>query len=293
MKLLFQLLLFILYTCNISAQEFISTIWIENNVGEVDSVQIGYDPEASEVLDENFGGIDIMDSLWNDFEIRAAQVDIAVFNELFGFQNTILNINDITRYQTKTEIIPKKCLETIPVSNQDGFLPFIALFINAVNFPISIKWNSSDYQNECLAESLFTDWPVSTWWDVPISNDLVVTQLFTESNEISINSHSGVKIINEQNDTLIMFHLVLLDALYDSTQDHDVIDKSFVFPNPFKESFYLHHNTELLHLLDTSGNSIAYYQEGNTVSVDGEGVMIAVLRNNNEIVTQKILQLKY
>ena len=113
--------LFIHTTIISYSQEFKTTIWIEDTNGRIDSVTIGYDPLAKESINKIFGALDITNQPWNAFEIRASQIDVT---EIINGED-VTNpraLNELSRYQTKTEIIPKNCLSIIEVSYQDGHI---------------------------------------------------------------------------------------------------------------------------------------------------------------------------
>lgn len=271
-----------------NAQEFKTTIWIEDDTGRKDSVTIGYDPMASETIDEVFGAQDITDQAWVEFEMRASQIDVAEISSGDDISNP-RPINELSRYQTKTEIIPKNCLSLIEVSNQSGFIPFITLFIATDTFPIKIKWNQDEFENDCVSKSVISDWPISTWWDIPCCSNLEINKtLFSDKNEIIINEHLGMEVINENSDTLIMLNIALVDVVGTNTSDTE--DQLLtVFPNPSNGIFNIPDQAEVIRIVDSSGRLVNYQVEGNKIIVNQEGLIYVQLKISDTVITKKLV----
>lgn len=279
----------ILQISNLYSQEFKSQLFVEDEFGRIDSILIGFDPNASETLDNNFGGIDITDSTWTDFEIRAAQIDVSEIIHGEDLRNP-RDIRELTRYQSKIEIIPKHCLEFIPVSNQDGYLPFIAVFIKTNTYPIKLKWNRSEFENNCLSQSVISDWPISTWWDVPLNGELQINEtIFSENDEIVITKHTGMEILDENQDTLIMLNILLKDGLGSSTYDQKQISNLEIYPNPTNGKLVIPIESKLLDILDIKGRKINHQLINNEIYVNYEGMMIVVMEYENRIYLKQIL----
>ena len=271
------------------AQEFKSTIWIEDANGRVDSVIIGYDPLASESIDEIFGAWDITNVSWSEFEIRASQIDVT---EIINGEDVInpRAISELSRYQTKIEIIPKNCLSLIEVSNQAGYIPFIALFIATDTFPIKVSWKQSEFENDCLSQSVISDWPISTWWDIPCCPDLEIHEtLFSKKSEIVINKHVGMKVVNENQDTLIMLNIALFDALWSNTSDLNNDQLLNIFPNPSNGFFHIPDQAEIIRIMDNSGNSVDYQKNGKEIKVNQQGLIYVQMKISEKLITKRII----
>lgn len=271
-----------------SAQEFRSTLWIEAANGRIDSVTIGYDPSASESIDASFGAQDITDQAWSDFEIRASQVDIS---EIINGED-IMNprsITDLSRYQSKTEIIPKKCDDVIHVSNQSGFSPFIALFISTDSYPITLRWNQDHFDSSCLNKSVISDWPISTWWDIPCCTNLDINNTsLAGQDEITITRHVGMQVVNENQDALIMLNIALVDENSSSTHLASKQDIS-LSPNPATGMFQIPEQAELIRVVDSAGKIVSYRKKGNTILVDQEGLLFVQMKTSDGISTKKLI----
>lgn len=286
LALTFQFILTIIISYS---QEFKTIIWIEDTNGRIDSVTIGYDPLATESINEIFGALDITNQPWNAFEIRASQ--IAVTEIITGEDITNPRpINELSRYQTKTEIIPKNCLSMIEVSNQAGYIPFIGLFIATDAFPITIRWNQEEFENDCLSKSVVSDWPISTWWDIPCCPNLEIGQtLFSKKNKIIINNHIGMKVVNENSDTLIMLTIALLDGLGTNTSELEDESKFTIFPNPSNSIFYLPKDAEVVRIINNLGRQIAFQTEGDKIIIEEQGMFYAQMKIQGNLITKKIL----
>lgn len=270
-------------------QEFKSTIWIEDTNGRIDSVTIGYDPSASESIDDIFGEIDITTHPWTEFEIRASQIDVT---EIINGED-VTNprpIDELSRYQTKTEIIPKNCLSLIEVSNQAGYIPFITLFIASDSYPFKIKWNQNDFQNDCLSKSVISDWPISTWWDIPCCTNLEIDKtLFDNTNEITISNHLGMQIVNENLDTLIMLNIALRDGLGTNTENLGEEQLYKLYPNPSKGVFHIPEQAEIVLIIDYNGNQELYQTDRNKVSIESEGLFYVQMNIGGKLITKRIM----
>lgn len=283
----FIFLLFI-YAMSYS-QEFQSTIWLEDINGRMDSVTIGYDPSASESIDGTFGALDITNQPWAAFEIRASQIDVTEIINGEDISNP-RSISDLSRYQTKTEIIPKNCSSLIEVSNQAGYVPFITLFIASDAYPIKIKWNQTDFENDCLSKSVISDWPISTWWDIPCCSNLEINEtLFSETNEITIHHQIGMQVVNENLDTLIMLNISLKDGLETSTKKIEDESDFTIYPNPSNGVFYIPQNAEIMNVIDRNGNIVLYKNEGQKISIPIEGVFFIQLNIEGIVSTKRIM----
>ncbi|MDF1698220.1 MAG: T9SS type A sorting domain-containing protein [Saprospiraceae bacterium] len=284
-----QIILFLLVSVISYSQEFKSTIWLEDTNGRIDSVTIGYDPIASESIDEIFGAMNITNQPWTEFEVRASQIDVTEIINGVDVTNP-RPIGELSRYQTKTEIIPKNCLSLIEVTNQAGYIPFITLFIATDTYPIKIKWNTIDFNNDCLSKSVISDWPISTWWDFPCCDNLEIgyTQ-FVSSNEITINNHIGMQVVNDNFDTLIMLNIALYDGLGTNTQNLEEEQVYNLYPNPSMGTFYLPRNAEIVRIFDNSGSSILYKNEKQKISIFREGIFFVQFKMKEKLITKRIM----
>ncbi len=284
-----QSLLFLFISILLNSQEFKTTIWLEDINGRIDSVTIGYDPLATESINSIFGVLDISNRPWTTFEIRASQIDVT---EIINGED-VTNprpLNELSRYQTKTEIIPKNCLSKIEVSNQAGYMPFIGLFIATDAFPIKIRWNQVEFESDCLNKSVVTDWPITTWWDIPCCPNLEIGQtLFSKKNEIVIHHHTGMQVVNENSDTLIMLTIALKDGLETNTAEFEDFSNLTIFPNPSNSSFYLPKGAEVVRIINQSGRPMAYQIAGHEIIIEEQGMFYVQMNVGGNLISQRIV----
>lgn len=127
----------LLFLTNVYAQEeFSFQLMFIDNAGNSDTLTLGYDPEASELIDENFGEINIANQSWNDtFEVR------------------VTNANTRTPYDTvfsptiecKKQIVKYNCEETHQVGGQRIYID-----VKCNNWPVAITWDSTLFFENCV-----------------------------------------------------------------------------------------------------------------------------------------------
>jgi len=139
LKIIFPPALILLAVTSFQAQQaalFQATIRFEDAVGNKDSVKIGYDPNATDGIDQAFGEIEISTPFDSVFEVRAMSPLI--------FDNKLSKI-----------IIQES--QFIPAYNcNDG--PLIHIFVWSKHQPINVEWDSTIFLNErCLRGSFISN----------------------------------------------------------------------------------------------------------------------------------------
>lgn len=145
MKTITQSLILLIACVNfLSAQNtavFETTFYIEDAIGNIDSVILGYDPGAKREFNPFFGEEDIIVPYDSILEVRAVH---------FG---NAFDSGDI--------LSSKKIVEPVyPVINEefdcfDGPAAWV-VFINAKYLPLTISWKRNDFRNYCNAWSHMT-----------------------------------------------------------------------------------------------------------------------------------------
>jgi hypothetical protein len=128
----------------IAQPEFSFDLYFEDALGNRDTITLGYDPQATDGIDQLFGEESINNQPWdNDFEVRVLQKN--------SFELASLNQNIISPYiQFKKQIVSKTCDYNFPIS----------VCIKSENFPITVYWNSSIFlENECINGSMISTYP--------------------------------------------------------------------------------------------------------------------------------------
>jgi hypothetical protein len=147
-------LIAICFISRLEAQEFVLKLRIEDSLGNRDTLEIGYDAMASDSLDENLGEVNIKDQEWNgEFDVRFTNIwDDGIFNG--------------PELQTKRWIGKLSCEDW-----KRNML--IKLDVMTRGWPVTVRWDSTRMQNECLNYSVMTDKWVMNWFDVSSANNIV------------------------------------------------------------------------------------------------------------------------
>lgn len=268
------------------SQEFQTTFYLSNNQGWKDSISIGYDPNAGEGIDPVFNEIDLSDLPMNSFEIRAGQVYVEQLTIFEDLEHPLMS--NLAQYAGKTEILPKNCLSPIPVTNQAGFTASINLFIKTDAYPVYIKWNKNDFTNICVSESFITDWPITTWWDIPCCNNLEINEtLLASKDSIIINSHVGINLTDLDGDTVTMLTLLLVDEFGTGILDPTLLENSKITPNPSNGVFSIPQDFHLITLTNELGSKIKHSINGSYIQSDYTGLMLVTLESGGEITVLK------
>jgi hypothetical protein len=136
-NLIFLLLFFPLI--GLSQPEFSFDLYFEDALGNRDTVTIGYDPEATDGIDAQFGEENIISQPWDSV------LDVRIGNKTYT-ENTWLTDNS---FLSKKQIISSYCENSIISSR-------ISIQFYAKNYPIKFKWDKSQFENDtCRFFSVF------------------------------------------------------------------------------------------------------------------------------------------
>ncbi len=276
MKYSLTLFLSILSCGLLLSQKFHTTFYLSNNQGLLDSVTIGFDPAAADGIDPSLGEVDLSNIPMQNFELRAGQV----YNERMTYFEDLEHpiLDSLAQYMGKTEIIPKECLSFIPVSNQAGFLASINLFIKTDSYPLIVKWDKEAFANACLSMSFITDWPITTWWDIPCCNSLEVGKaILIDKDSITLNSHYGINLTDGQGDTITMLTILLSDEIGTATQEFETAKDPKIFPNPSNGSFSISDDWQLVNISNAMGSRIDYSTDSAIGHTNYNGIMFITL----------------
>lgn len=281
---------------SLCSQTFSTEILNENNLGQKDTVVVGYDEEATILIDSQFGEQDIHQlPIGESLDIRLSQTDVNLFDYSEGIWNAEDNPSIIIN-QSKINIIPKSCMNFIDNATISNWPSHSTLLIPINQLPVELTWAASDFQNECLQYSFLTLWPVNTWWDTQSfqgDNPFGQTYSLSDNDRLLINEPLGHSYVTENGDSLMMLFVVLNHNESILTEVNDQIKNSLVdiYPNPVKDFLFL--NTELnvdqLELIDLNGKRL-WLQKFNgmldVVEVQS-GVYFVKLFSENRLVAVK------
>ncbi|MBU3658750.1 MAG: T9SS type A sorting domain-containing protein [Flavobacteriales bacterium] len=131
--------IFLLPLCLTAQPEFSFDLYFEDALGNRDTVTIGYDPQATDGIDELFGEENIISQPWDSV------LDVRIGNKTYT-ENTWLTDNT---YLSKKQIISSYCNNSITSSR-------ISLQFYAKNYPLKFKWDKSQFENDtCRFFSVF------------------------------------------------------------------------------------------------------------------------------------------
>jgi len=139
-----------------SDPEFELTIYAEDALGNQDSIVLGYDINANDIVNPQFGESEMFGQTYDDtFEARAALYDYS--NEIeaptyagFGYPTTL---------ESKRLIRSNKCFDLF---NWEAGANMIS--IKSKNLPITLSWDNIKIDEECKEITLI-DWMPGGWFD--------------------------------------------------------------------------------------------------------------------------------
>ncbi|MBK9109893.1 MAG: T9SS type A sorting domain-containing protein [Saprospiraceae bacterium] len=125
---------------------FETRLYFEDQMGNKDTITLGFDTSANEILNPEFGEVNLTHPFSGDLEVRAAHRSIL---DQAGFEGTL----------SKRIISKAERLENFPYPGYTCHESRnIILFVKANHFPVKIVWDSLDFVNsqECVYNSFIT-----------------------------------------------------------------------------------------------------------------------------------------
>ena len=289
-KVIIQSCLFFLFTSLLTGQEFISEITFDYFFGNIDTVHIGYDENASYGLDANFGESDISNDAEFRNKVQLAQIDILKFK--CGDQN--VKLTNISNHQSQIDIIPKECIAHIPHPILGDFTPFTAVLIPNNRIPVLMKWDKSEFESVCLLNSLVTDWKPDYWWDVYCPNVLLENISMKDLTAILIDRPVGDQIINQFDDTLSLVYVALIGDIELSTSNISRNPDYTISPNPTNGNITIlaEEPIERVEVYDLSGKLLISENKTNKIQLIHKGIhIIKTTFSNGDTTMDKIVNL--
>lgn len=145
------IIMLMLFSCPLSAQQFSANIWFGIFPGShsyYDTVTIGYDTQATDTLDPPFDGQNILGSPYD------TNIDVRISN-LWGLANNPAYFGQ-TPYQTRKQISPANCGSNIP--------SVLELNIKSKKWPVYAYWNKQEFEDSCRKGTSLTDMNPTEWW---------------------------------------------------------------------------------------------------------------------------------
>lgn len=173
-------------------KSFSFKMFFEDAIGNKDSIIIGFDPNATNGIDEDFGEVNIYNAMWTkDLELRAGETSSGIMN---NYDTTEAIIN------SKIQISKKTC----------DFFDMTKFIFKCKNFPLKISWDTTAFSSDsCLYSSYIT---TGTAW----GGDWI-DGVFAFLNPINENFVSNKIIINNDNwikKYLPVYHIINSDTIY-------------------------------------------------------------------------------
>jgi len=132
------------------SQEFQTALYFEDALGNRDTVNIAFDPMATDSIDLDFGEVNLIDQPLSDgLDIRMVQAPQNHF-DLCGNEEITL-LDDKTSYTTEDIVAPYDC----PIEFYIDANSIIKILIPKRNIPVTCNWDSSAFNIECIQESKF------------------------------------------------------------------------------------------------------------------------------------------
>lgn len=248
MKTYLPLCCFAFLCClKLPAQNFLTTIYVEDAIGNIDSVKIGYDIDATYEIDAQFNEVDISGEPFNStLEVRAAAYNYDLHPGCDYWREPLWNI------ETKEFITFYNCETSTGLYQEESA---IALLIKASNLPVTVTWNPTSFAESCRDNSLLVDWMPGGWFDACCCFGNGTHKKMME-NSTYVFDHTDTPAIKGQ-DTLFALFVTIEDDLISSTPIIETKDLIEIYPNPSADRVYINLpedvNTASLSILDASG----------------------------------------
>ena len=276
MKTLILLLIPIFIQC----QEFLTTITAVNSENQIDSIQIGYDANATGGLDLNFGEQDIQNLPFSGkLDIRTGELHYGKVN---CFENISTDDSELLTFMSKSNIVLNEC----PTISGEQIT---TIFINNKYLPLTLYWDKNVFNEFCTHGTFITDWQPQFWFDVTnCGNEYPGVYKLAEQDSLNLNSQTDTYLVHGD-DTLSIFYIGI-GPLSILSNEEIIQNKSIViYPNP---------TTGIINIKSNLGyeiNSKIYSLSGRLeISSNGnpqidlqnlkEGVYLLELHRNNKII---------
>ncbi len=204
-----------------NAQEFSFPLYFEDALGNRDTLILGYDPMATDTIDEAFGEQDIRAIPFDaTFEVRVADLGYADGGRL---------MEDPTSFHSKTQIKMKEC--------DSSYFPLVSsIIISNAEFPLTVSWDSALFMGPCNEQSLITDWRPGGWFDAAYGTEQY--PVYFNRTDTAVFTHTTHTYVNDAKDTLNLLFLTLasenhtIAGITEATEDNKIL----LAPNPAETS---------------------------------------------------------
>ena len=224
-----------------SGQEFEFVLYFEDVLGNRDTLSLGYDANATTGIDISFGEKDIFYEEWDD------TLEVRIFNNRYSdFFDSLISA-------TKRQFNPNQCTNT---SN-----PYISsIGMKCKHYPLKLSWNRNLFNNDCLKNSLVTDWYPGAWFDSSHGGEQ--GPFYFKEADSCLFTHTTHKYYSKEHGTLDLLYITLANSFQSHTyiKHEDFIDPIVsVYPNPTSDKLYINTTNTLsiesIEIFDINGKS--------------------------------------
>ncbi len=210
------------------AQEFSFPLYFSDHAGNKDTLILGYDPTASNGIDQGLGEINIIGQ-----KIEKS-LDVRVTDE---WRNR--EYNGIPgSFHSKVQFVNYRC--------PDWRNTIQSIDIFTKNWPVSMSWDTSLYQEVCRKGTILTCIHPGGWWDTGCPSDLGV-QRFSEDGVKSFHTNNYKKSIqygyvNADQDTIAYYFFAFATTSILQVNTENILGNNFevkVNPNPVVDQLSL------------------------------------------------------
>ena len=281
-----MLVIFLLISDHLTCQDFSFKLIFQDAIGNSDTLILGYDANATDSIDIEYDETNIISTkLDSVFDVRIT--------------NEWSRRNSNGSFNLKKQIIKTNC---------DSWPTPICIDIKCKNWPVTILWDSSFFNNSCRNGSVFTSIPPGGWWDIMSPSDLYRVALkFQSQVTFSANYdeylHENYAYINNNLDTISVFWFAFANSSILEDQGFDYINKNtfengvFLYPNPTFAKIKITNDlvSEIKHIkiFDLSGKSLGFRIESDIIDLSGlqSGIyFISIKFKDDSLITRKIVK---
>jgi hypothetical protein len=266
-------------------QDFNFNLIFQDAIGNTDTLILGYSPNATDSVDTALNEINIISTeLDSVFDVRVTD----------EWNARYLSSDSIGNFHLKKQIIHGTC----------GFSGPISIDIKCKNWPVTVSWDNSLFNDTCRDGSVFTSVPAGGWWDVLSPSDLYRAELKNE-NQVTFTANydsylnDSYAYINTDSDTISVFWVVYAKSSFLSAgiQKERLESELNIYPNPATNKIqitgvYANQIEEVI-VLDLSGKAQIIKKESDNIDLSQlqNGIYFISIRfKDNKLITRKIIK---
>lgn len=275
MKIIF-LILSITTSLAVNGQQFSFQMFFADAVGNKDTITLGYDIAATDSIDVDLGETNIIGIP------RNTALDVRITNE---WRNRTWNGVPGT-YHTKKQLVASPCLNF-------SYSNIQAVDIHTNNWPVTVTWDSSLFNDSCKMGSVFTSINPGGWWDTDSPSNLYQQVMAdTDSATFTTNVSSWYNenyAYIQDSDTIPVFWQAIAPVWIISALISENVDQQITvnaYPNPFSQhlTFSISDNSRTtISVCNLLGQQQLQQAFINSITIDtgqlAEGIYIYKLQN--------------